>query len=77
MSARSRTLQRSGFANRSGESSRTLAFAGHGGTNRVAFQGRISKHKRLAPGAYVMAISATNASGQPAHMMGLRFTIVG
>ena len=41
----------------------TLTFAGHSGTNRVAFQGRISAAKKLKRGRYTLAITATNPAG--------------
>lgn len=31
---------------------------GHPGTNRVAFQGRISRHKKLKPGHYKLTATA-------------------
>ncbi|HLY49027.1 MAG TPA: hypothetical protein VKR21_07510, partial [Solirubrobacteraceae bacterium] len=52
-----------------------LSFTGHSGLNRVTFQGRISKHKRLKPGNYTLSITATNAAGQRA-LAKLTFTIV-
>jgi hypothetical protein len=37
-----------------------LGFTGHLGTNKVAFQGRISRTKKLQPGTYTLAITAAN-----------------
>jgi hypothetical protein len=54
----------------------TLSFAGHGGANRVSFQGLISRTKKLAPGAYTVVISAANSANQTARSRGLGFTIV-
>lgn len=53
----------------------TLSFTGHAGTNRVAFQGRISHSEKLKPGRYTLVIEATNSAGRsvPAR---LTFTIV-
>jgi flagellar hook assembly protein FlgD len=34
------------------------------GVNRVHFQGRLSKTKKLAPGAYTLQVIATNAARQ-------------
>lgn len=53
-----------------------LSFNGHSGTNKVAFQGRISRSKKLKPGSYTLLITAANAGGRsaPKH---LSFTIAG
>jgi hypothetical protein len=40
-----------------------LIFTGHSGTNKVAFQGRISPVKKLKPGHYTLVITATNSAG--------------
>jgi hypothetical protein len=52
----------------------TLTLTAHAGANRLSFDGVIAKHKRLAPGDYMLTITATNAAGHsaPAH---LSFTI--
>jgi streptogramin lyase len=52
------------------------AFAAHSGTNRLRFQGRISRAKKLRLGRYTLAISATNALGQRSRPNSLSFTIV-
>jgi hypothetical protein len=54
----------------------TLAFAGHAGTNRLDFQGRLSGSKQLGPGEYTLIILATNTGGQRSEPQALRFTIV-
>ena len=54
----------------------TLSFPGHGGSNKVTFQGRISRSKRLKPGSYRLAITATNSSGQRSAPEWLSFSIV-
>jgi hypothetical protein len=54
----------------------TLSFIGHSGTNRVVFQGRISRSTKLKPGRYTVAITATNAAGQTSMPQKLSFTIV-
>ncbi len=54
----------------------TLVFAAHAGTNRVSFQGRISKSRKLGPGGYVVAITAANAAGRRSSPVRLGFTIV-
>ncbi|HWF72274.1 MAG TPA: right-handed parallel beta-helix repeat-containing protein, partial [Solirubrobacteraceae bacterium] len=54
----------------------TLRIAGHAGTNRVRFYGRISAHKKLRLGTYTVAITASTAgyTSKPAR---LKFTIAG
>jgi hypothetical protein len=54
----------------------TLSFPGHGGLNKVAFQGRISHLKRLPLGAYTLLITARNSGGQLSNTRSLSFTIV-
>jgi hypothetical protein len=46
------------------KSAGTLTLSGHAGTDKVGFQGRVSKHKKLAPGTYVLTITASDASGK-------------
>jgi Tol biopolymer transport system component len=41
----------------------TLKFNGKQGTNRVKFQGRLSRRKRLALGRYRLTVGATDAAG--------------
>jgi streptogramin lyase len=53
-----------------------LTFRGRAGLNRVSFQGRLSRRKRLKPRAYRLTIRATNAEGQASKPARLRFTIV-
>jgi sugar lactone lactonase YvrE len=52
-----------------------LSFAGHSGVNRLAFQGRVSRSKELAPGRYTILVTATNAAGQRSPAQSLSFTI--
>jgi YVTN family beta-propeller protein len=54
----------------------TLAFTGHAGLNGISFQGRISRTKKLKPGAYTLAITATNTAAQHSTTKTLSFTIV-
>jgi hypothetical protein len=54
----------------------TLAFTGHAGTNKIAFQGRLSRSKKFLPGTYTLGIVATNAAGQRSNPAQLTFTIV-
>ena len=53
-----------------------LRVSGHVGTNRVAFQGRISRSSRLASGTYTVFVSASNSAGQHSASHALGFTIV-
>jgi hypothetical protein len=54
----------------------TLTFVGHSGTNKVAFQGRISPVEKLKPGRYTLVITATNSAGVRSAPTSLSFTIV-
>jgi len=51
-----------------------IVFAAHSGTNRVRFEGRISTHRRLAPGSYTLLLSAA-AAGERSRTGTLHFTI--
>ena len=53
-----------------------LIFTGHSGTNKVAFQGRISPVEKLKPGRYTLVITATNSVGVRSAPKSLSFTIV-
>jgi hypothetical protein len=53
----------------------TLSFIGHSGTNKVAFQGRISGSDTLKLGHYTLLISAANSAGHSGPRQ-LTFTIV-
>jgi hypothetical protein len=55
----------------------TLSFSGHSGVNYVAFQGRISRAKKLGLGSYTLTITATSSTGQRSQPRSLSFTIVG
>lgn len=54
----------------------TLTLSAHAGTNRIKFQGKLSKHSRLPPGNYQVALVATNTHGQKSKPQTLGFTIV-
>jgi hypothetical protein len=54
----------------------TLSFVGHSGLNKVAFQGRVTRSKRLPLGAYTLRISAVSSTGQRSSTRTLNFTIV-
>jgi hypothetical protein len=53
-----------------------LSFTAHTGLNKVTFEGRVSKHKKLNPGRYTLIVTARNAAGGRATAK-LTFTIVG
>jgi hypothetical protein len=55
----------------------SLPFSAHGGSDRVAFQGRISSARKLAPGRYTLTITARDAAGLRSAPALLSFTIVG
>lgn len=52
----------------------TLALTGHAGTDKIRFQGQLSKHRHLAPGTYTLTIIATNTSGR-SDPRSIKFTI--
>ena len=54
----------------------TLVFAAHAGANKLAFQGRITRSKKLPLGRYTLVITAATGSGQRSTAARLRFTIV-
>ena len=54
----------------------TLTLGAHSGVNRIRFRGRVSSHRVLQPGHYVMTLTATNADRQRTTQRPLRFTIV-
>jgi streptogramin lyase len=53
-----------------------LALAAHAGSDRIVFQGRLSRSRKLAPGGYTVTFVAVNAAGQRSQPRSLRFTIV-
>jgi hypothetical protein len=42
----------------------TITLTGRAGTDKISFQGRVSKHKKLGPGTYTLTITASNSSGK-------------
>jgi hypothetical protein len=54
----------------------TLSLRARLGADKVRFQGRVSSAKKLKPGRYTVAITATNAAGQRSSAHTLSFTIV-
>lgn len=53
-----------------------LTLTGHAGTNRVRFQGRLSRTKRLKPGAYTLTVTAADSAGNASRPRSIHFTIV-
>lgn len=54
----------------------TLRFTGQAGTDKVRFEGVISKRHQLKPGSYTLLVTAT-ASGRHSTTSTLHFTIAG
>ena len=54
----------------------TLTMSGHPGANKVSFQGRITRSKKLGSGRYTLTIGATSAAGLHSATQTLSFTIV-
>jgi uncharacterized repeat protein (TIGR01451 family) len=54
----------------------TLTFNGHAGTNRIRFQGRLSRSRKLKPGRYTLTITATDSAGNRSTPKATSFTIV-
>ena len=54
----------------------TLTFAAHAGTNKVLFQGRVSRSRQLTPATYTLTITAINAAAQRSRPHTLTFTVV-
>ncbi len=46
-----------------------------GGTNKVSFQGRLSRSHRLKPGRYTLYITAVDSAGVPTEAHAVSFTI--
>ncbi len=53
----------------------SMTVAGHAGVNKLRFYGRLSAHKRLAPGTYTVTLIAV-AAGKRSAPQKLHFTIV-
>jgi uncharacterized repeat protein (TIGR01451 family) len=54
----------------------TLSFNGHSGTNKVRFQGRLTRTRKLKPGRYTLTITATDSAGNRSNAKSTSFTIV-
>ncbi len=68
-------VQRKGGPKHRRSAGASFSFSGHPGKNRVAFQGRISPHQRLAPGHYRLTATAS-AGGARSKPRSLNFTIL-
>jgi hypothetical protein len=53
----------------------TVTHPAHAGVNKVTFQGRVSRGTRLAPGSYVLVLTAIGANGQASTPQTIAFTI--
>ena len=53
----------------------TLLFKAHAGADKIGFQGRITRTRKLRPGRYTLVIRAANSSGASTPHS-LTFTIV-
>ena len=53
----------------------TLSLAAHSGPDRVFFEGRVARTRRLRPDVYTTALTATNAAGRRSESKSLTFTI--
>jgi hypothetical protein len=67
---RHRSLRCTALVNRG-----SFSLKGHAATNRIRFQGKISKHKRLPVGSYQVTLTATNSLGHRTRHT-INFTIV-
>jgi hypothetical protein len=54
----------------------TLVVSGRSGTNRLRFQGRISRRRKLKPGRYTLLVSAKDAAGNVAKTKQTTLTLV-
>jgi hypothetical protein len=54
----------------------TLSFSGHPGINKVVFQGRFSRAKKLKPSRYKLTVRATGADRRRSAPVSLRFRVV-
>ncbi len=54
----------------------TLSFTDHTGVNRIHFEGRLSRTKKLRPGRYTLSLTASDALGRRSSAHRISFTIV-
>jgi hypothetical protein len=53
----------------------SLSFSAGAGLNKLFFQGRLTRTRKLKPGSYTLTITATNAAGQRATKTLRPFTV--
>jgi hypothetical protein len=53
-----------------------LVFNRPAGSNRVGFQGRLSRSKKLVPGRYTLTITAADAAGNRSSTRTAGFTVL-
>jgi len=53
-----------------------LTFSAHAGADTLVFEGRLTRTQRLAPGSYVLSVTAEGAAGGRSATQTLQFTIV-
>jgi hypothetical protein len=53
----------------------SMSFNAHAGTNRIRFQGRLSRPHALRPGRYKLTITATDTAGSRSRPRVLAFTV--
>lgn len=53
-----------------------LSTAGKKGANKLRFAGRLSAHRKLPPGSYVVAVKAKNSAGDVSKPATARFTLL-
>ena len=54
----------------------SLVLAGKAGLNKLKFQGRLSKTRKLSPGSYIVLISARDAAGNRSTTRSTRITLI-
>lgn len=74
-SASGRCAKRKGHR-RCSRPTQKLVFQGHAGNNRVRFSGRLSRRVKLAPGSYLLTITASDTNGNSSSARKLRFSAV-
>ena len=53
----------------------SLTFAGHAGSNKIRFEGRLTRRRTLRPGNYVLSLTAS-AEGKTSRPKAARFTVL-
>ncbi len=54
----------------------SISLPGHGGLDKLRFQGRLSSSKTLKPGGYTATITARDSNGVVSPPQSLSFTVV-